>query len=109
MILNQLQMMARSPMYKQLGVRYTDMKDRIGEMTKDQELMVTPFDACRKLLTTSEAVRMRFQDRMDMFFIDFSLVNLLVQENYLKSIERKPVDQQLLERAAYSADLMTIG
>lgn len=109
MILNQLQMLALSPMYKQVGVKYMDMKDKLGEMSKDQELMLTPFDACRKLLTTSDGARLSFKDRMDMFFIDHSLAPLLVQENYLKSVEKKPVDAGLLARCAFSADLMTLG
>ena len=109
MILNQLQMLALSPMYKQVGVKYMDMKDKLDEMSKDQELMLTPFDACRKLLTTSDGARLSFKDRMDMFFIDHSLAPLLVQENYLKSVEKKPVDAGLLARCAFSADLMTLG
>merc|ERR1719215_1756780 len=67
-----------------------------------------PFDACKKLLNTSEARLCGFKERLDMFFVDFSLVGLLVQENYLKSVERQ-TDIAALHRCAYSADLMTIG
>jgi len=109
MVLNQLQMLARSPMYKNVGVKYLDMKQRIAEISKDSSLMLTPFDACKKLLTSSDASRLDFRQRMDMFFIDHSLVPLLVQENYLRSVEKKPVDAMLLNRCAYSADLFTLG
>lgn len=109
MVLNQLQMLAKTPMYKSMGVKYTDMKDKLSEMAKDQEVMVTPFDACKKLLNTSEGARLNFRERLDMFFVDHSLVGLLIQENYLRSVERKPVDNELMHRCAYSADLLTIS
>lgn len=108
MVLNQLQVLAKSPQYSS-GVKYMDMKERLDSIAKDQQLMVTPFEACRKLLSTSEGMRMPFRERMDLFFIDHSLVGMLVQENYLKSVEKKPVTATLLQQCAYSADLMTIG
>jgi len=109
MVLNQLQMLAQTPVYQVAGVKYMDMKQKLHEMEKDQNLMLTPFDACRKLLTTSEGARMSFRQRLELYFVDYSLMGLLVQQNYLKSVERKPVDNELLQRCAYSADLMTVG
>jgi len=44
-----------------------------------------------------------------MFFVDHSLVGLLVQENYLRAVEKRGTDAELLRRCAYSADLITIG
>mmetsp|Transcript_117308 Transcript_117308/g.215912 ORF Transcript_117308/g.215912 Transcript_117308/m.215912 type:complete len:897 (+) Transcript_117308:45-2735(+) len=109
MVLNQLQMLAKSPVYKSTGVKYMDMKHKLNEMQKDQEVMVSPFDACKKLLNTSEGARLSFRERLDMFFVDFSLVGLLIQENYLRSVEKKPVDNEVMQRCAYSADLFTIS
>ena len=109
MILNQLQMLARSSAYQDTGVRYMDMKQRISENSKDIGVMMGPFDACKKLLNTSEAQRLSFRERLDMFFVDFSLVGLLVHENYLRSVEKKPVTPDGLRRCAYSADLMTVS
>mmetsp|Transcript_2489 Transcript_2489/g.5441 ORF Transcript_2489/g.5441 Transcript_2489/m.5441 type:complete len:895 (-) Transcript_2489:132-2816(-) len=109
LVLNQLQMMARSPEYQQLGVKYMDMKERVSSLSKDAEVMMTPFDACKKLLTSSEGARMSLMDRLELFFVDHSLMGLLTHENYLKSVERTPVNQQLLERCAFSADLMVMG
>mmetsp|Transcript_51976 Transcript_51976/g.96173 ORF Transcript_51976/g.96173 Transcript_51976/m.96173 type:complete len:892 (-) Transcript_51976:2-2677(-) len=109
LVLNQLQMMSRSPQYQQGGVRYMDMKEKMGSMSKDQEVMLSPFEACRKLLTASDAKTMSLMDRMELFFIDYSLMGLLVHENYMKSVERSPVSQELMERCAYSADLMVMG
>uniref|UniRef100_A0A7S4SUN7 Replication factor C subunit 1 n=1 Tax=Alexandrium monilatum TaxID=311494 RepID=A0A7S4SUN7_9DINO len=109
MVLNQLQMLALSPKYKQTGVSYGDMKEKLHEISKDSGIMMTTFDACRKLLTASEGARMKFRDRLDLFFVDHGIMGLLVQENYLNSVSKKPVDAELMNRCAYSADLMTLG
>jgi len=105
MVLNQLQMVARSP----AGGTVSSMKERLSQFNKDQEVMMGPFDAVKKLLNTSEAARCSFRDRLEMFFVDYSLVGLLVHENYLRAVEKKPVNDEVLGRCAYSADLMTIG
>jgi replication factor C subunit 1 len=108
MVLNQLQIVAGTPVYKSAGVKYMDMKEKITEMEKDQQVMMTPFDACKKLLNSSEGSRMSFRQRMDLFFIDHSLVGLLVQENYVNAVKNRN-DLEVLHRCAYSADLLTIG
>jgi len=105
-VLNQLQILAKSPKYQKVGVKYMDMKSAI---TKDPASMIGPFDACRKLLSSSEGARLSFRDRMDLYFVDHSLMGLLVHENYLNSVSKKPVDADLLNRCAYSADLMSVG
>ncbi|CAE8736092.1 unnamed protein product, partial [Polarella glacialis] len=109
MVLNQLQMLARSEKAQEEGVNYMDMKERLKQVSKDQGIMLSPFDACKKLLNSSEGSRLSFRDRLDMFFVDYSLMGLLVQENYLKSVDKKPVTLDLLNKCAYAADLMTCG
>merc|ERR1719210_1635038 len=71
--------------------------------------MLSTFDACKKLLNASEGARLSFRDRLDLFFVDHSIMNLLVHENYLNSVAKKPNDVELLNRCAYSADLMVMG
>jgi len=70
--------------------------------------MMTPFDACKRLINTTEAAHLSLRERLDMFFVDFSLVGLLVHENYLRAVERR-CDLDVLNRCAYSADLMSMG
>merc|ERR1740129_764412 len=103
MVLNQLQMLSRSPRHTQMGVTYTDMKQKLHDMTKDSGIMLSTFDACKKLLNSSEGSRLSFRDRLDLFFVDHSIMNLLVHENYLNSVAKKPSDLALLNRCAYSA------
>eukprot|EP00930_Biecheleria_cincta_P083339 TRINITY_DN7292_c0_g2_i1.p1 TRINITY_DN7292_c0_g2~~TRINITY_DN7292_c0_g2_i1.p1 ORF type:complete len:805 (-),score=177.23 TRINITY_DN7292_c0_g2_i1:130-2517(-) len=101
MVLNQLQMMARS--------NATLSKPGIQQLGKDQEVMMGPFDACKKLLNTAEAMKYSMKERLEMYFTDHSLVGLLVHENYLRAVERKPVDLRLLHACAYAADFQTVG
>ena len=42
-----------------------------------------PFDAVRKLLSRGESSKMDLNEKSDMFFCDYSLMPLFVQENYL--------------------------
>eukprot|EP00747_Dinoflagellata_sp_TGD_P063421 gnl/TRDRNA2_/TRDRNA2_153437_c5_seq3.p1 gnl/TRDRNA2_/TRDRNA2_153437_c5~~gnl/TRDRNA2_/TRDRNA2_153437_c5_seq3.p1 ORF type:complete len:913 (+),score=207.98 gnl/TRDRNA2_/TRDRNA2_153437_c5_seq3:54-2741(+) len=108
MVLNQLQMLARAPLYQQMGVKYMDMKEKMASLQKDQALMLTPFEACKKLLSSSEGKNLSFNDRLDLFFVDHSLVGLLIQENYLNAVSKRN-DLEIMNRAAYSADLMTVS
>lgn len=102
-VLNQLQMMAHTAQYQNAGgVRYMDVK---GKISKDESIMLTPFDACRNLLTSSLVSKMNFMKRMDQFFVDYSLVGLLIQENYLKAVEKRN-EPGIMQRCAYSADLI---
>lgn len=105
-VLNHLQMMKAGRLATPSCSILTESPGRLG---KDQEVILSPFDVCRKLLTSSEATSHAFQARFEMFFVDHSLVSMLVHENYLRSIERQPVSSEVLNRCAYSADLMTIG
>eukprot|EP00931_Biecheleriopsis_adriatica_P086646 TRINITY_DN61268_c0_g1_i1.p1 TRINITY_DN61268_c0_g1~~TRINITY_DN61268_c0_g1_i1.p1 ORF type:complete len:877 (+),score=205.35 TRINITY_DN61268_c0_g1_i1:136-2631(+) len=105
MVLNQLQMLGRTPG----PASSISVKERLKQCSKDQSVMMGPFEACKKLLNASEAVQHSFGERLEMFFVDYSLVGLLVHENYLRSVEKKQVNSELLNRCAYSADLMTVG
>lgn len=109
MVLNQLQMMTQSQQYMAAGVKYMDMKERMYQIQKDQGIMLNFFDAGKKLLNTSEASRLSFRDRLDMFFVDHAIMGLMIQENYLNSVAKKPVTNELLEKCASAAELMSAG
>jgi replication factor C subunit 1 len=49
---------------------------------KDRSTMLTPFDATRLIFAPQP--NMSLNDRLDMFFVDYDLIPLLVQQNYLK-------------------------
>jgi replication factor C subunit 1 len=58
------------------------------------------FNAATKLLKGSEIRNLIFKEKMDLFFIDYDLVPLLVYENYLDAIQN---EENLLEIADYIA------
>lgn len=55
--------------------------------------MLSNFDACAKLLNARDSRKLSFRDKMDLFFIDYDLIPLLIQENYLSSGNEAPFDQ----------------
>lgn len=109
MVLNQLQMLTKSETCMTQGVNYMDMKEKLRQMNKDQEIMLSTFDACKKLLNTSQSQGLSYRDRLEMFFVDHSIMGLMVHENYLNAVSKKPVDLPPLNRCANSADLMAVG
>lgn len=108
-VLNQLQVMAKIPQYQASHVGYMDMKERLHEIAKDSSIMLNPFEACRHLLTSSVVQKMSMRDKFDHFFIDLNLMHLMVQENYLNSVSKKPIDDQFLETCARSAECIALG
>ena len=54
--------------------------------TASKNLNLTPFDVIGKLLGVSSFRSLSFSDKMDLYFQDYSLIPLFVQENYIKMI-----------------------
>lgn len=78
---------------------------------KDIQLMLSPFDACSKLLSFQREP-LTFSRRLDMFYIDADMVPLMIQENYLRPLEKRTggLDEKaLLERCAKASDLIAIS
>ena len=47
--------------------------------------MQGPFDITKKLFSASDSQNMSLQDKLSLFFEDYSFVPLFIQENYLLS------------------------
>lgn len=61
---------------------YDQCKSDAASARKDMKL--GPFDVCRKVFSSGEETsRMSFIDKSDLFFHDYSIAPLFVQENYL--------------------------
>jgi replication factor C subunit 1 len=84
----------------------------LKNISKDENVMINNFDAAHRLLNHG-AVNMnikypQFRQKMDLFFIDYDLIPLLVQENYLTGLgERKSLND--LEDMAKAADFISLG
>jgi replication factor C subunit 1 len=104
---------------------YKDLKDREHSINKDSILRMSLFDASRVILegrkgliqSDTQTERDSFFQRNDAFFVDYSFVPLIVQQNYLKiaqgsflAAERNKDDksiQDALERTALAAESMS--
>lgn len=67
-------------LYKQ-NFTYSAMKSLMSSCDKDKVLRQTPFDSCGGILSAKGDV----VERYNSFFVDYSLVPLLVQQNYIDS------------------------
>ncbi|KAG9048251.1 hypothetical protein FS837_000387 [Tulasnella sp. UAMH 9824] len=75
----------------------------------EKHSLMTPFVVADKLLgpyTFSNTSRMTLGDKMDLYFHDFSLVPLMIQENYLKTTPRKLTGLQGNDLALKSLEIL---
>eukprot|EP00931_Biecheleriopsis_adriatica_P092270 TRINITY_DN66091_c0_g1_i1.p1 TRINITY_DN66091_c0_g1~~TRINITY_DN66091_c0_g1_i1.p1 ORF type:complete len:627 (-),score=177.93 TRINITY_DN66091_c0_g1_i1:153-2033(-) len=75
---------------------------------KDTQVMLSPFDACSKLLSFQREP-LPMERRLDMFYIDTDMVPLMIQENYLRPMEKRSAgldEVALLERCAKASELI---
>lgn len=91
---------------------YSDVKAGIHRIEKDKVLRQSPFDACGMLLSGYHKVP-SFDDRYNSFFIDYSLVPLLIQQNYVDAsksgVFRNPQldDLKKLEMLSQASDAVS--
>ncbi len=74
--------------------------------------MINNFDAAHRLLDhgkTNLNIRYpTFRQKIDLFFIDYDMIPLLIQENYLTAMgDRKSLED--VERLADAADYISLG
>lgn len=82
---------------------YMDTKASSSLSNKDSTLMVNNFDAAGKLMKSYELSRMSHHEQMDLFFIDYDLIPLLIQQNYLDAMDND------VEKLADAADSIAFG
>ena len=91
------------------SVTYAGLKDGLERIEKDKVLRQSPFDSCLTILQ-GMASTSNFDHRYNSFFVDYSLVPLLVQQNYIESARsgvcKNPRfnDVQKLEAVSRAAD-----
>lgn len=66
---------------KEKSLSYDQAKADAANAQKD--IKIGPFDAVRKLLSGAESSKMNLNEKSDLFFCDYSIMPLFVQENYL--------------------------
>lgn len=92
----------------QKSTTFMQMKEHLNSVAKDKSIMINPFEAVTKLLSQRESRDLSVQRKMNLFFIDFELIPLLVQENYLTPYGQSSELRDIAE-AAESADYISVG
>lgn len=55
---------------------------------KDETGMLSNFDAAARLLNRSISDKLTLKDKIELFFMDYDLIPLLIQENYLSVMNK---------------------
>ncbi|KAJ2060237.1 DNA replication factor C complex subunit Rfc1 [Coemansia sp. S146] len=95
-----------SYMLNKSSMSYMDSKDYSSFNKK--EVSTGPFDVVGKYLNKTENMRLSFSDKLDLYYSDFSIVPLFVQENY---IDNRPAgcenSLETFDRVSMAADLIS--
>ncbi|XP_028039481.1 replication factor C subunit 1 [Bombyx mandarina] len=76
--------------------------------TTKKDVKLGPWEAVRKVFSAEEHKTMSIHDKSDLFFYDYNLAPLFVQENYLQVAPHCP-KHEVLERFSKAADSISIG
>ena len=77
---------------------------------KDEIVMIKNFDAAKELLN-SKSKNFSFNKLLDLYFIDYDLIPLLIQENYLSTFSSQNFNnkKEELENISLASDLISLG
>ncbi|RZC31761.1 replication factor C subunit 1 [Asbolus verrucosus] len=75
-----------------------------------KDIVMGPWEVCRAVFTESEHKDMSVADKARLFFFDYSIGPLFVQENYLKVQPHGKLSQkEMLRKAMLAADAISVG
>ena len=81
-------------------------KSGLRMMSKDPLSMVGHFEAAARLLNRKDLRNLRHREKVDLFFIDFDLIPLIIHENYLSAMTN---EANQLKRMSLAADSISLG
>uniref|UniRef100_A0A182YBF6 Replication factor C subunit 1 n=1 Tax=Anopheles stephensi TaxID=30069 RepID=A0A182YBF6_ANOST len=73
-----------------------------------KDIKIGPWDVIRKVFSAEDHKHMTLNDKADLFFHDYNIAPLFVQENYLK-VQPKAPRTEWLDRIAMTADSLSRG
>lgn len=80
----------------------------MGAIAKDEQNMLTPFEAATKMLNKKDFNNLPLHKKLNLFFIDFEILPLLIYENYLTAYGQNQALEDV-KRMALSADSISVG
>ncbi|KAJ2161684.1 DNA replication factor C complex subunit Rfc1 [Coemansia sp. RSA 552] len=88
----------------------TYMASKAHMKSNNKEVSVSPFEAIQKLLSSGSNMNMPFSEKLGLYYSDFSLMPLFVQENYIDAYPNGAAnDMEALERLSSAADMIAEG
>ncbi|XP_055546783.1 replication factor C subunit 1 [Wyeomyia smithii] len=93
---------------KASGISLSVDKAKQGAESARKDVKMGPWDVIRKVFSAEEHKSMSIHDKSDLFFHDYSLAPLFVQENYLKVTPKVPKSQHM-DQIALTADSLSRG
>lgn len=75
---------------------------------KDQAQMMNNFQACLQLLDPKQAKLLSIREKLDIFFLDFGIMPLFVQESYIGAYSSY-TNAQEMETLATAAEFISLG
>lgn len=80
------------------------------ESQKDTQVMLSPFEATGTMLSATGSKLPSMDKRLDMFYLDPEMIPLMIQENYLRTFEkRRRRDNNDLATCAAAAELIALS
>eukprot|EP00917_Polyrhabdina_sp_WS-2016_P026073 GHVP01056048.1.p2 GENE.GHVP01056048.1~~GHVP01056048.1.p2 ORF type:complete len:882 (+),score=181.99 GHVP01056048.1:5348-7993(+) len=78
---------------------------------KDIQVTMSPFDVAKRVLTSTDYKKSSFSDLLDYFFVDYDLMPLLMNENYLNTLSNNKAltNTAAISKAAEAADSFAFG
>ncbi|KAI8120769.1 Replication factor C subunit 1 [Lucilia cuprina] len=94
---------------KDLNLASDKESTKYGEKTAEKDLKMGPWEVVRKVFSADEHKTMSFNDKCDLFFHDYSLSPLFVQQNYL-IVSPSGSKSEVPKKVALTADaLLSLG
>lgn len=78
------------------------------QQVASKDLKLGPWEVVRKVFTAEEHKQMSIHDKSDLFFHDYSMAPLFVQQNYLQ-VTPQGNKQEVMSKVAATADALSLG
>ncbi|XP_075145168.1 replication factor C subunit 1-like [Haematobia irritans] len=93
---------------KDLNLASDKVSSKAEDKIAQKDLKMGPWDVVRKVFSADEHKNMSFYDKCDLFFHDYSLAPLFVQQNYLIVNPAGP-KSEVIQKVANTADSLSLG
>ncbi|XP_073821314.1 germ line transcription factor 1 [Musca autumnalis] len=93
---------------KELNLSSDKKSSKEEDKIAQKDLKMGPWDVVRKVFSADEHKTMSFYDKCDLFFHDYSLAPLFVQQNYLIVSPAGP-KSEVIQKMANTADSLSLG